>query len=307
MSDPHEITDSECAESESDLLCYICTEPLQSPASLSQCHSACSSQYKACFTCLMWWFAHGSNPPRKDGEPYCCPRCKVPSRTMDIKGLPFEGALSQLEAKYAERAGARAAEEMDSLSADAIRALRGSEEFSAAGSAEQSEETQFDIHYIAGVHVVSSSVTKYKVVWHTRDLHPGDDSSSWVQLDSSVESYSKVSDFLKRWRLPVSRPVSFRWEHAVPERARNGQWKCSQAGCSYSTSEESNCRKHAGAVHCQSFFDCPECGEKCKTSSNLGKHRSRKHPAVVSAAAAAHGIAPVAAASADALNQMSDA
>lgn len=256
--------------------CYICMDPVQSASSLSQCHIACSSQNKACFICLMWWFAEKSG--RKDGDPYRCPMCKVPSHSINVSDMPFHGLLSQLEAKYADRAGAASGSEMDSLSADLIGELENS-----ADSGDQ----EFDIHYIAGVHVVSSSVTKYKVVWHSRDLQPGDEVSSWVELAHSVELDSKVQDFLKRWRLPLVRPVGFLWAHSVPERTRAGQWKCTHDGCRYSTTEESNCRKHAGAVHCPSFFDCPDCGEKCKTASNLGKHRARKHPPAPSAAAGA--------------------
>lgn len=236
-----------------DLSCYICTEPAVSPTTMMGCDPACSANHVSCYECLLSW----CRCLQSQGAAFKCPCCKTVVTAMNVRDLSIASAL-------ASNASAVSMEVDDSEMAE-------------------EEEKEFDISYIAGVHEVALNTTKWLVVWCAEDVSEDEALSEWVELASVVESSSKVLEFLRRWNLPSIRPVGFRWEHAVPERTRDGVFKCTHDRCTYKTELDSNCRKHAGAVHSESFWNCVMCGEKCKTSSNLKKHIGRKHAPVASA------------------------
>jgi len=145
----------------------------------------------------------------------------------------------------------------------------------AAGSSEQ-----FDIAYIAGVHVTGANEeAKYKVVWMTKDIKVGESRSEWATLDYVVQMSAKVRDFHSRWNIrPLNLlQVGFKWEHELPTPTRGKKWRCPHDGCIYMTETECNCRKHIGSVHGQLIIRCLHCGSKQSTVSNLNKHMKKCH------------------------------
>lgn len=255
------------AESE----CYICKNPVVSRASGSECAQACRDAHSTCYECLMWWFHEVLVKEAQGGQVvYKCPCCKTPSRSVHVADLDIN---KELLGQY-RHLGALSSSAPGAVGAEAGPSVLQAEAAAGGGP-------EFDIHYIAGIHVTGASgEVKYKVVWRPEDVVRGEEPFQWVELDYVVQLGSKVRDFHSRWDIAPVEMLSagFKWEHELPIFSRRDRmWRCPHEGCIYKTAEMCNCRKHIGSVHSPNKPRCALCGASFSNKSNLAKHVKKLH------------------------------
>lgn len=235
--------------------CYICKEAVTAPSFTAQCSPACQ-QEPICYECLMNWQSHRI----KEGAEPQCPKCKTAAVSVHV---------TDLELNIRAQVQAQEAAENDEAN---------------KGPAPSSESEEFDVLYFAGVEETEQG-TRAKTIWCSRDLKKGDCRWDWALLSAVTEFGEKFQGFLKRWNIPSSRPLGFKWEHPVPiwvkaRGACSAHWRCDYPGCKYKSfdKEESNCRAHCG-IHAKKLFACRICGVGAASQSNHRRHFKKFHPA----------------------------
>ena len=251
--------------------CWVCLEPVVSPTYMDNCAQACKDSHAACYECVMWYLHEVAKKFDAEGDlenegslapTFKCGMCRVVSTTFSANKVDV---CKEVGGGFRHLAQSGVAGQPLQVVATPARDLPP-----------QGPSAEFDIYYIAGVHVRGAhGDVQYKVVWCPKDCAPGDEKFAWGELSVVVGLGLKVTEFHSRWNiLPADElPVGFKWEHELPVFSRR-KWMCPHDGCGYKTDEWSNCRKHIGSVHSslKSLNLCKRCDKTFSTKSNLRRH-----------------------------------